>query len=194
MENQNFKKWLKRKGLSESTVSSYINTLRLYEQEGFSFSFDNACRWKELQMQNHKPGTVNIRIHAINKYAEYTKTRWRLKPVKVQNQQYVENQLTMTQYNKLLSCLYEDGNLRWWVSIKVLASTGVRISEFLQIRLEGKCFLFFMRKDICYPTLMVSSENGYTPLLRNISFQRNHCTLMNFEPSLQETYTKSVRI
>ena len=83
MDNQNFKKWLKRKGLSESTVSSYINTLRLYEREGFSFSFDNACRWKELQMQNHKPGTVNIRIHAINKYAEYTKTRWRLKPVKI---------------------------------------------------------------------------------------------------------------
>ena len=131
-----FRAWMRRKGLSQSTISSYINTLELYKREGFKWTFDDVCKWKELQMQNHKPGTVNIRIHAINKYAEYSKFKWHLKPVKVQNQQYVEHQLSLTQYNKLLSCLYDDGNLRWWAAIKVLACTGVRISEFLQIKLE----------------------------------------------------------
>lgn len=136
MEIEKFRRYLKRKGLSASTVESYCNTLSLYEREGYKWTFDDACKWKEIQMQNHKPGTVNIRVHALNKYAEYSKARWRLKPVKIQNQQYVESQLTLSQYNKLLSCLYDDGNLRWWVAIKVLASTGVRISEFLQIKLE----------------------------------------------------------
>ena len=136
MEKEKFRTWMKRRGLSNSTVSSYVNTLELFERDGFRFTFEDACRYKELQMQQNKPGTVNIRIHALNKYAEYSKARWRLKPVRIQNQQYVEHQLSLTQYNKLLSCLYDDGNLRWWVAIKVLASTGVRISEFLQIRLD----------------------------------------------------------
>ncbi len=64
------------------------------------------------------------------------KIRFRLKPVKIQPQQYVENQLTMSQYIRLLECLFNDENLRWWASIKVLAGTGVRISEFLQIKRE----------------------------------------------------------
>ena len=136
MEKEKFRTWMKRRGLSNSTVSSYVNTLELFERDGFRFTFEDACWYKEMQMQSCKPGTVNIRVHALNKYAEYSRARWRLKPVRVQNQQYVENQLTLSQYNKLLSCLYDDGNLRWWVAIKVLASTGVRISEFLQIKLE----------------------------------------------------------
>ena len=84
MEIEKFKKYLKRQGLSNSTVESYCCTLRLFEREGFKWTFEDICKWKEIQMQNHKPGTVNIRIHALNKYAEYSKARWRLKPVKVQ--------------------------------------------------------------------------------------------------------------
>ena len=136
MEIEKFRRYLKRKGLSNSTVESYCNTLSLYEREGFKWTFDDVCRYKEIQMQNHKPGTVNIRVHALNKYAEYSKARWRLKPVKVQMQQFVENQMTMGQYQKLCNCLLEDGYLRWWAAVKVLAGTGVRISEFLQIKLE----------------------------------------------------------
>ena len=136
MEKEKFKIYLKRKGLSKSTITTYANTIALYERECYKWTFEEACRYKEIQMQTHKPGTVNTRIHALNKYAEFSRVRWRLKPVKVQNQQYVENQLTMKQYQKLLQCLLDDGNLRWWAAIKVLAGTGVRISEFLQIKLE----------------------------------------------------------
>ena len=102
----------------------------------YKWTFADACEWKENEMRRVKPATVNIRIHAINRYAEYTKTRWRLKPIKVQQQQFVESQLTMSQYEKLLGCLLEDGEYRWWAAIKILACTGVRISEFLQIKRE----------------------------------------------------------
>lgn len=136
MEFEKFKAWLKKKERSTSTINSYICTLKLYEEAGYAWTFQDACLWKERELQRVKPTTVNIRIHALNSYAEFTRVRWRLKPVKIQNQQYVENQLTMSQYNKLLSALLEDGNLRWWAAIKVLAGTGVRISEFLQIKRE----------------------------------------------------------
>lgn len=128
--------WLRRQGRSKSTVSSYTNSLRLYFEAGYRWTFEDACLWKESEMQRVKPATVNIRIHAINTYAQFTRVRWRLKPVKVQSQQFVEHQLTMAQYEKLLKCLLEDGQLRWWAAIKVLACTGVRISEALQIKRE----------------------------------------------------------
>lgn len=128
--------WLRRQGRSKSTISSYTATLRLYFERGFVWTWTDACRWKEEEMQRVKPATVNIRVHALNAYATYTKVRWRLKPVKVQCQQFVEHQLTMVQYEKLLSCLLSDGELRWWAAIKVLACTGVRISEALQIKRE----------------------------------------------------------
>lgn len=131
-----FARWLKRTGKSRATVSSYTSTIKLYYGKGYKWTWQDACLWKEEEMQRCKPATVNLRIHAINMYAQYTKTKWRLKPVKVQTQHFVEHQLTMGQYEKLLSCLLDDGELRWWAAIKVLAGTGVRISEFLQIKRE----------------------------------------------------------
>ena len=134
-DNMDFEKWLKRKGLSTGTAVSYAMSMEYYFRE-YKWTFADACEWKENEMRRVKPATVNIRIHAINRYAEYTKTRWRLKPIKVQQQQFVESQLTMSQYEKLLGCLLEDGEYRWWAAIKILACTGVRISEFLQIKRE----------------------------------------------------------
>lgn len=135
-KDKKYESWLKRQGKSNSTIDSDSTSLRLYFEAGYHWTFEDACTWKEKEILRVKPATVNIRIHAINSYAQFTRVRWRLKPIKLQNQQFVENQLTVSQYEKLLQCLLDDGNLRWWVAIKILACTGVRISEFLQIKRE----------------------------------------------------------
>lgn len=135
-DGKKFASWLARSGKSASTVQGYVSAMRLYFERGYKPTYEDACRWKEDEQKRVKPASVNLRIHAINAYAQWTKARWRLKPVKVQTPQYVEHQLTMAQYEKLLSCLLADDELRWWAAIKVLAGTGVRISEFLQMKLE----------------------------------------------------------
>lgn len=135
-EEKRFGSWLRRKGKSQSTIECYVNAIRLYFKAGYNWNFQDACLWKERAMQSTKPATVNLRVHAINTFAEFTRVRWRLKPVKVQAQRFVEYQLTASQYQKLLKGLLADGEYRWWAAIKVLACTGVRISEFLQIRRE----------------------------------------------------------
>ena len=131
-----FGAWLKRKGRSESTIASYVNALDLYFRSGYRWTFQDACLWKERAMHDSKPATVNLRVHAINACADFSRVRWRLKPVKVQVQHFVDHQLTTSQYQKLLKGLVDDGEYRWWAAIKVMACTGVRISEFLQIRRE----------------------------------------------------------
>lgn len=134
--DEKFSKWLERKGKSKSTIHNYTSAMKLYFDGKRSWTWDDVCKWKEEEMQRVKPSTVNLRIHAINAYSEFKKSRFRLKPVKIQVQQFVEHQLTMKQYEKLLEGLYNDGELRWWAPIKVFACTGVRISEFLQIKRE----------------------------------------------------------
>lgn len=130
-----YKRWLKRNGRSISTISTYSSFLENYFKS-YKLSFDDACRWKEESIQRLKPASVNLGIHAINSYAEFSKVKFRLKPVKIQMQQYVENQMSMSQYQKLCACLLKDENLRWWAAVRILAGTGVRISEFLQIKTE----------------------------------------------------------
>ena len=136
INQKKFSAWLRRHGRARSTTEAYCTSVRLYFEQGYRWTFEDACRWKEEEMSRVKPATVNIRVHAINAYAEFTRTRWRLKPVKLQTIQFVEHQLSVAQYERLLQCLLDDGNLRWWAAIKILACTGVRISEFLQIRRE----------------------------------------------------------
>ena len=92
-----FGAWLKRKGRSKSTIASYVNALDLYFRSGYRWTFQDACLWKERAMHDSKPATVNLRVHAINACADFSRVRWRLKPVKVQVQHFVEHQLTTTQ-------------------------------------------------------------------------------------------------
>ena len=135
-DQRKFSAWLRRHGRARSTAEAYCTSVRLYFEQGYRWTFEDACRWKEEEISRVKPATVNIRVHAINAYADYSRTRWRLKPVKVQAPQFIESPLTLAVYEKLLRCLFDDGNYRWWAAVKILACTGVRISEFLQIRRE----------------------------------------------------------
>lgn len=133
---KNFEKYLKLKGRSQRTIQGYTSTLDLYFKEGYKWNYESLCLWKENQMKKCKPTTVNTRLHALNAYSEYKKSGWKLSPLHLQTPPYVNNQLTVKNYQKLCSCLYEDGESTWYAVIRILGCTGVRISEFFQIRYE----------------------------------------------------------
>lgn len=130
-----FEDYLRKLNRSDATIRSYTSTVRLFFAQGYKWKFEDACRWKESEMANKKPATVNLRIHALASYGEYLNSEWRLKPIKNQVQQYVEHQLTMADYKRLIDYLYQHENYHWYVIIKLLACTGVRISEGMQITL-----------------------------------------------------------
>lgn len=78
---------LEMQNRTKATITSYVSSVRLYFLQGFTWTFEDACRWKELQMKTMKPATVNLRIHALSAYGDFLKTDWRLKPVKKKLQQ-----------------------------------------------------------------------------------------------------------
>ena len=129
-----FRHWMKGKGLSKATIESYGNTIRLYHAQGYKMETASLCLWKEEETRRVSAGTVNLRIHALNKYAEHLHLRFRLKPLKVDIPDYIDDEITMSVYQRLLSRLIEDEDMEWYCIIKLLACTGMRISEAMQVQ------------------------------------------------------------
>ena len=129
-----FMKWMKGRNLSGSTIETYAHAVSYYLQQGYRMETASLCEWKEAESRRVSAGTVTLRIHALNKYAEFLHLRFRLKPLKVDIPDYVDDELTNSMYQRLISGLLADGNLEWFCIVKLLACTGMRISEAMQVQ------------------------------------------------------------
>lgn len=70
---EEFEAHLRRSNLSENTISSYLLTIRMYQQLSGEITKQNLLAFKGYLIETYKPKTVNLRIQAINKYLEFIK-------------------------------------------------------------------------------------------------------------------------
>ena len=68
-----FEAHLRRENLSENTISSYLLTIRMYQQLSGEITKQNLLAFKGYLIETYKPKTVNLRIQAINKYLDFIK-------------------------------------------------------------------------------------------------------------------------
>lgn len=88
-------------------------------------------------MENFKPQTVNLRLQGINKYLEFTKQeKLKVKFVKVQQKNFLENVISDADYKFLKTRLKADGYNEWYFIVWFMAATGARVSELLHIKAE----------------------------------------------------------
>ena len=88
-------------------------------------------------MENFKPQTVNLRLQGINKYLEFIKKdKLKMKFVKVQQKNFLENVISNEDYKFLKTQLKADGYMEWYFVVWFMAATGARVSELLQIKAE----------------------------------------------------------
>ena len=132
-----FETHLRRENLSENTISSYLLTIRMYQQLSGEITKQNLLAFKGYLMETYKPKTVNLRIQAINKYLEFLKKdKLRLSAVKIQQKNFLENVISDADYKFLKNSLKKDGNMEWYFVVRYLAATGARVSELIQIKVE----------------------------------------------------------
>lgn len=132
-----FKTWLSKSGLAENTIGSYLWTARHFIDEYGGFTVDNLLKYKGYLVEHYKPQTVNLRLQAINKYLKFIGLdSHRLKLVKVQQKNFLENVISDADYKFLKSRLKQDGMKEWYFIVWFMGATGARVSELLKVKVE----------------------------------------------------------
>ena len=68
---EEFEAHLRRSNLSENTISSYLLTMRMYQQLSGEITKQNLLAFKGYLIETYKPKPVSLRIQDINKYLEF---------------------------------------------------------------------------------------------------------------------------
>jgi site-specific recombinase XerD len=132
-----FLQFLEKDGLTKETIKSYVWTVTHFMAQYETFDKENLLAYKIYLMEHFRPRTVNLRIHGLNKYLEFIKKdRLKVKCIKVQPKNFLENVISNADYRFLKIRLRSEGQLEWYFVIWFLAATGARISELLQIKVE----------------------------------------------------------
>ncbi len=129
-----FRDWLYSEGATESTVDSYTFTARQFFSKYGELNKENLNKYREYLENNFKVKTVNLRYSGMDKLFKYLNYNgYKFKRLKSQNQTFCDNAISEEQYERLIR--YAEANRpRAALLIKVLANTGVRVSELIELR------------------------------------------------------------
>lgn len=132
-----FEDFLRKNNLAEKTISSYVFTTKKYFSIYDDITKKNLLTFKGDLLETYKPKTVNLRIQAINKYLDFIgKEKLKLKFIKIQQKNFLENVISDADYKFLKNQLKKDNNMEWYFVVRYLAATGARVSELIQLKVE----------------------------------------------------------
>lgn len=118
---------------SSHTVDIYHTSLKQYFEYANDISMENCKRFiRTLEEKSLSPQTIRLRITALEKFSKWLKKPIELKRPKMKRKLDVNNVPTEEEYNRLLDFLKTKSNKDYYFFIKVLGTTGARLSEFLQ--------------------------------------------------------------
>jgi site-specific recombinase XerD len=132
-----FLKKLERDGASPHTIDSYRFAVSKFLKDYGEVNRKNLAVWKSDLIDRFAPKTVNIRMVAMNSYLKYLKKdAMKLQTLKIQHKPFLENVISMADYEFLKKQLKKDGNKEDYFLIRFLGATGARVSEFTKLKAE----------------------------------------------------------
>lgn len=136
-EQIQFTNFLQKDDLSPNTILSYLHAVQQYKTMFGIINRKNLYSYKGFLLETYKVKTINLRIQAINKYLEFKNyTELKLKFIKVQQKNFLENVISDADYRYFITCLKRDKHYTWYFIVRFLCATGARISELIQIKVE----------------------------------------------------------
>lgn len=133
----NFENYLRKENLAEHTIEVYLWTIDYFNNNYDALTTENLLAYKGYLLEFFKPKTVNLRIHAINKYLDFKDlNKLKLSSVKIQQKNFLENVVSNADYKFLKEQLKKDCNMQWYFVVWYLAATGARVSELIKIKIE----------------------------------------------------------
>lgn len=137
--------WLQNdRDYSPCTLTSYETSIKQFFSYCDDFTQENCRRYIATLEQQFKPQTIRLRITALEKLGEYLKKPVKMKRPKFKRKLNTENVPTDTEYKRLCDYLQEK-NPRYYIMVRLMGTTGCRVSELQQFTFEqvaaGGCTL-----------------------------------------------------
>ena len=79
-----FRQFLRKKGLSENTVTSYLGAVRQFCLIASDTSPESLNDYRQYLISAYRPATINARIYGINKYLQYLALQDGSRPGRIQ--------------------------------------------------------------------------------------------------------------
>ena len=138
--------WLNREyDLSPNTLKVYLFTAKQFYSYCDELTQDNVKRYiATLEAENRSPKTINLRITGLEKLALFLKKSIKIKRPKIEKRLSIENIPSEHEYAKLVEWL-EINNPKWAFIVRLMGTTGCRVSELVQFKYEqvssGHCIM-----------------------------------------------------
>lgn len=169
-------KYLKDRELAVRTREIYVKEAGRFR----SYCSDNGIAEKNLTKSDmiayktylmkcgYAPATLNLYIVAVNCYLNFLGlSDYAVKTIRVQEKQSLEKMLSLEEYQALLNYARQSGKEKYYMILKTLAMTGIRISElkFFTVESLAQNTILVMNKrktrEICFPENLVSELRTY---------------------------------
>ena len=127
-----FRKFLTERNMSDRTITAYSYAVKQFYGRYSQLTDKNLQLYKVFLIEHYKPQTVNLRLRAMNCFVRYRESS--LCPVSmvhVQQKGFLEQIISQADYEFLKQRLWEDGEYNYYFLIRLMAATGVRISELV---------------------------------------------------------------
>ena len=129
-----FRLYLEHNNMSANTIRSYLYAVWLFQTRYPTISHDYMMLYKCYLIERYKPQTVNLRIRAMNCYIEFlNQPDEKVLMVRTQKKSFLENVISEADYEYLKNCLLRDEQIQYYFTIRMMADTGMRISELVKV-------------------------------------------------------------
>lgn len=161
-----FKRKLLEEEKSKSTIQKYMRDMKAFRKFAGKkeVTKDMVIQYKQYLKENYKTASVNSMLAAVNRFLK--EMEWYdcvVKVLKVQRQAFRsrERELTREEYFRLLETARAKNNMRLYLLMQTICSTGIRVSELPFITLEaarsgrasvslkGKTRTVLLPKELC---------------------------------------------
>lgn len=142
MENtmEKYRAYLEGQELAGATICIYVRYAQEIEKytKGDIQTKKNIIAYKKFLEEGMAPSTVNLAVSAVNRYLRFSGYgECAVKGEKLQKWRSLENVISVEEYKRMLAAADSKGREKYYFIIKILAQTGIRISELKYFTVEA---------------------------------------------------------
>lgn len=133
-KKREFIAYMRDNGLSYNTIDTYARQCDIFFK-GFRKIDHTSLRAFEDSLIRCNPRTYNVKITALSRYCKFANFKYEFRHIRVQTKNFCDNAINEEQYQRFIDYA-EKYNITAWKIAKIIANTGVRVSELVNLKVE----------------------------------------------------------